>query len=261
MQLNFKDVIFVLEDVDAASNVVKRRDGKTTADVLQVEHVDMPPAKSVWRMLIESNDDNCQELVKTLMEKSERLKKEATKSETLKSLASGMSQLPGLSLVGSTDEALSRLGATALETADSTLNAKDTLDRFLSSHVKPLKALLETVAEVDDALVHELLSIPGESTSIQAMRCEREISYEYYADGDVAATGESLKETEKMLGSLKNGPWLLDETKADNSIDKTKKWSASSFVKDRLNLTGLLNVLDGVVDTPGRFLGTLFRRF
>lgn len=239
---------------------MKRRDGKTTADVLQVEHVDMPAAKSIWRMLIESNDENCQELVKTLIEESERLKKEATKSETLKSLASGMSQLPGLSLVGSTDEALSRLGATALETADSALNAKDTLDRFLCSHVKPLQALLETGAEVDDALVNELLSIPGEPASIQAKRCEREISYEYYAGSDVAATGASFKESEKMSSSSNIRPWVLDETKTDNSIDKTKKWSPSSFVKDRLNLTGLLNVLDGVVDTPGRFLGTLFRR-
>ena len=31
-------MIFVLEDVDAASNVVKRRDGKKTADVVEVEN-------------------------------------------------------------------------------------------------------------------------------------------------------------------------------------------------------------------------------
>ena len=31
IKLGFKDVIFVMEDVDAASKVVHRRDGKTTA--------------------------------------------------------------------------------------------------------------------------------------------------------------------------------------------------------------------------------------
>ena len=206
-------------------------------------------------MLIESNDEACQELVTNLIGKSQRLKKEATKSETLTSLASSMSQLPGLSFVGSTDENISRIGATALETADSTLNAKETLDRFLSSHVKPLKALLDSGAEVDDALVNELLSIPGEFGSNLSRGLEREISYEYNAATDIVFPEESLKETEKV----KSGPWVLGEKEANGDDEKTKKWSASSFVKDRLNLSGLLNVLDGVVDTPGRFLGTLYQ--
>jgi hypothetical protein len=248
----------VLEDVDAASYVVKRRDGKKTADVLQVEHVDLPPAKSIWRMLIESSDCDCQELVATLIEKSERLKKEATRPETLKSLASGMSQLPGLSLVGSTDDTLSRLGAEALEIADSTMTRKETLDRFLSLHVKPMKALLEKGAGVDDTLVNELLNIPGASASVQARESTREVSYEYNADTDQAVPEVLLKETEKAAGS-DIGPWRFDETKgvstSNDKSDKTKKWSASSLdylQKDRLNLTGLLNVLDGVIDTPGR---------
>ena len=33
VKLSFKDIIFVMEDVDAVSKVVRRRDGKTTAEV------------------------------------------------------------------------------------------------------------------------------------------------------------------------------------------------------------------------------------
>ena len=37
IKLGFKDVIFVMEDVDAASKVVQRRDGRTGV-VARVEH-------------------------------------------------------------------------------------------------------------------------------------------------------------------------------------------------------------------------------
>ena len=47
-------------------------------DIKKGENIDLPPAKSIWRMLLESSEDECQELVKELMEKSDRLKTEAT---------------------------------------------------------------------------------------------------------------------------------------------------------------------------------------
>ena len=37
IKLGFKDVIFVMEDVDAASKVVQRRDGKTGVGAARVE--------------------------------------------------------------------------------------------------------------------------------------------------------------------------------------------------------------------------------
>jgi midasin (ATPase involved in ribosome maturation) len=85
-KLGFKDVIFVMEDVDAASKVVQRRDGKKTAEVTQTQHVDLPMPKSMWQMLLESNNDECKELVEKLMEKSKRLKEKALASETVSSL-------------------------------------------------------------------------------------------------------------------------------------------------------------------------------
>jgi hypothetical protein len=82
-EVGFKDAIFVMEDVDSASNVVKRRDGKTTSDVVQTESVEIQP-KSIWRMLLNSNNGNCQKLVNELMEKSERLRDDAKTSEVLR---------------------------------------------------------------------------------------------------------------------------------------------------------------------------------
>jgi len=94
-KLGFKDVIFVMEDVDAASKVVQRRDGERT------QHMDLlPPQKSMWRMLLESSEEKCIELVELLMAKSERLKEHAQSADTLRSFAQNMTSIPGMSLVG-----------------------------------------------------------------------------------------------------------------------------------------------------------------
>ena len=78
-EVGFKDAIFVMEDVDAASNVVKRRDGKKTVDVVQTECVDIRP-KSIFHMLLNSCNEECQKLVEKLIENSERLSEEAKRS-------------------------------------------------------------------------------------------------------------------------------------------------------------------------------------
>ena len=102
-------MIFVLEDVDAASNVVKRRDGKTTAEVVQTEQVELPPSKTLWRLLLESNDYHCKELVNMLVDRSERLKAEACKADLVAALAERVQNLPGLSLVGALDPNLTQI--------------------------------------------------------------------------------------------------------------------------------------------------------
>jgi hypothetical protein len=239
----------VLEDVDAASNVVKRRDGRRTAEVMQIENVDLPPSKSIWRMLLESRDDDCRELVHLLIEKSVRLKEEATKPEVIRSLAAGIATMPGLSLVGSADSTLAKIGAEALETATATIEGMETIDRFLSMHIKPLKALLENGAEVDESLVNELLGIPGSSCRSLPTR---EVSYEFTAGSqtipDEFQRGGVEHSTEVGVNVL--GP--LNANTTDTGNGTTKKFVFD--FKDKLNLTGLLNVLDGVVDTPCRML-------
>jgi hypothetical protein len=83
IKLSFKDVIFVMEDVDAASKVVKRRDGLTTTSVVPTENLDLPMPKSLWCMFVESRSSDCKTLVKDLMEKSERLKRSEARSLTM----------------------------------------------------------------------------------------------------------------------------------------------------------------------------------
>lgn len=89
-----------MDVLDAASKDAQRRDCKKMADVTQTQQVDLPIPKSTWQMLVESNHDDCRELVEKLMEKSSRLKEKALGYETLNSLAKCMTAVPGMSLVG-----------------------------------------------------------------------------------------------------------------------------------------------------------------
>jgi hypothetical protein len=60
----------------------------------------MSASKSIWRMLLESSDDDSNDLVDILMDNSDRFREEATKPEVLRSMAQRMLVLPGLTLVG-----------------------------------------------------------------------------------------------------------------------------------------------------------------
>jgi len=88
--LGFKDVIFVMEDIDAVSNIVRRRDGKKTTDVTCTEQVEVPITKSLWRMILESTNESCKELALELINKSERLKKAAHDLQILSASAHRM---------------------------------------------------------------------------------------------------------------------------------------------------------------------------
>jgi hypothetical protein len=193
-------------------------------------------------MLLESNDSDCQELVSTLMEKSPRLKEEATKPEVLRSLAAGMSRLPGLSLVGSADETLAQIGEEATKTASSAMEGRVTIDHFLSMHVKPINKLLENDAEIDDTLVDELLNTQG-SGPVKLKEPSREA---VFRESDMIPFDMGV-----AVEAMTSGP----KSKEDSEKSKNKWCTFDLLLKnDRLNLTGLLNVLDGVVDTPGRML-------
>ena len=116
---NFKDVIFVLEDVDAASKVVKRRGGKGDKNLRHDDATTSQLAspqthKSLWRIMLECHDSECRELVKALMEISPRLKEEATKPEVVMALSSRMA-IPGLQMAAR--EAGSELDAKTYEKA------------------------------------------------------------------------------------------------------------------------------------------------
>jgi mitochondrial chaperone BCS1 len=248
VKLNMKDVIFVMEDIDAASNVVKRRDGKKGCDVMQSEYVDLPIPKSMWRMMLESNDSNCRTLVQQLMEKSERLKAEATKPEVLISMTKRMMALPGLGLVGEDEEALAKIGQEAISSASALLEQYRAVDQFIGVHAETINQLVESGAEISDAFVDRLLGLvplTGNFTPPKSS-ISRQVSYTKTKEGTAEIhVGYELESGSKSVGVESYG---VGEGKTSSS-------GTGFFHKiDKLNLSGLLNVLDGVVDTPGRIV-------
>merc|ERR1712038_1455382 len=159
VKMNFKDVIFVMEDVDAVSKVVRRRDGKTTAETTYTEQIEMPVTKSLWSMLLQSHDEGCKKLVKLLIEKSERLKDAAKNSDMLCSTAQKMASIPGLTLVGENtdDDTTSKIAAEAVQSAQNMMKNSRTVDSFIGSHAKTLNQMIDSGAEIDEDLENELL--------------------------------------------------------------------------------------------------------
>jgi hypothetical protein len=249
VKLGFKDVIFVMEDVDAASKIVKRRDGRTSAEVVEPQKIDLPIPKSLWRMFLESASSDCKDLVKQLEEKSEKLKEEAEKlkPEALKAIAQRVTFLPALGLVGEgvNDPIIGKLCEEAFESGNKLKDQCAKLDEILASHAQAIKGLLDSGTQVDDKFVDELL---GEARSLYTP-ISATVSKPSGSDNNT-----TLKEFE--------APRILDQSMFSASSDsgsKSKKGLGfgSSFLRpnpDQLSLSGLLNVLDGVVDTPGRIL-------
>lgn len=260
VKLGYKDIIFVMEDVDAASKVVKRRDGKKMTGRVQIDDVELPLPKSIWQMLVECSEPDCVELVKTLVEKSGRLKEEALKPEVLQSIAKRMMILPGLGLVREAGDhpALRKISDEAVESAQSILGQYAAVDSFVNVHACAIRKLLDSGAEVDDAFVEALLRTDG-PTSLPTL--SRDISFSKYGgdeDLQMATERQGSDLTFPQFGSFEQGS---DSAKSPKSSAKTAAgldmmgpslWSKAGL--DQLNLTGILNVLDGVVDTPGRIV-------
>jgi chaperone BCS1 len=265
VKLGYKDIIFVMEDVDAASKVVKRRDGKKTTGIL-IDDVELPLPKSMWQMLVESSESACVKLVKTLIEKSERLKEEALKPEVLQSIAKRMMVLPGLSLVGEASDhpTLRKIGDEAVESAKLIMDQYSAVDSFVNVHACAIAKLLESGAMVDDAFVEALLNNEG---LLRPPLLPRDIDFSK-CGGNEDMQMETENQTpalllhrpssfEQISDSGKNAKSTCSsgKTKATAGLDMMmgpSQWSRAGM--DQLNLTGILNVLDGVVDTPGRIV-------
>jgi len=262
IKLVFKDVIFVMEDVDAASKVVQRRDGKSTASVTRTEIIEAPKPKCAWQILLESSDDGVREVVKLLMEKLPRLKEAALSSESLCSVAKQMVAPAGLSLlVGAStgdnaeDEKQRNEAKERLEKIN---QERETAANYIRQFASALKGLLDAGASPDNSLVDELL---GVSSAGQLSTLVKTSSTGY---GTGAAT-KADEEDQEEAGDDKMDPAIMMATiasmmdagggKADGGGAMGSAFGpASDLKKDKLNLSGLLNVLDGVVDTPERIL-------
>lgn len=270
VKLAFKDVIFVMEDVDAISKVVRRRDGKTSSEMTLTEHVSLPVTKSMWRLLLESTNSECQELVEKLSEKSQRLKEASKDSKLICSVAQKIGALPGLTLVGEDleNETASKIAKEAIETAQTQMDRQDTVDEFLGRHAKTILQMLEAGTEISEEFEDELLGLHTSAHSMSSFvsldkpSLSRNVSYkkEYGDDSNLLVKEESEDEGDGALIGPTIGP-MGDVAMMSEKETTGKKMeglgsgiSAWKAKRDELNLSGLLNVLDGVVDTPGRML-------
>ena len=258
--MDFEDAIYVMDDIDAVSDIVKRRDGKKTAEVIQTSHIDMPAPKCLWRLLVESENEDCKKLVSTLIEKSERLKSEATKPDIVRSVTKRMNALPALGLVGETeDKTLQALLTDAIKCSKSLMEEYSAVDKYMGTQAKILERLLDGGAEVNEALEDELLGIEKPSyPSLVKKPASRDVSYSKYDNSDnvfvqMAQLQEALM---KPQGSTKENGGGSNEKKSNASKTGLLGHSRTMLFEppDSLNLQGLLNVLDGVVDTPGRII-------
>jgi len=272
VNLGFKDVIFVMEDIDAVSKIVRRRDGKMTEDnFAQPEQFEMSITKSLWTMILESTDESCIDLKKLLMEKSERLKEAAQDSTVLTSATQRMSKVPGLSLVGDdpNNDTASKIAKEAIQSAQKLMSDYKTVDEFIGQHAKVLKQMIDSGAEVNEKLEDNLLgfSCSGSlSTAFVTINKGPSLSFDsslgIYDSKDDTPICEKIELNEMALiqNEMNNENDDDDDDTSCKSSKKSNKKKESfgpSFFrnkKDELNLTGILNVLDGVVDTPGRLL-------
>jgi DNA polymerase III delta prime subunit len=275
VKLGFKDIIFVMEDVDAVSKVVRRRDGKTTNEnTYTEEQVEMPMTKSLWRMLLESHDESCKELVDLLVQKSDRLKLAFKNPTLLSSTAQKMASIPGLSLVGEhcDDETISQIASEAISNAQTVMSNYRTVDEFIGNHAKSLKRMIVSGADVNEDFENELLGLTSSGDSMSSSSfvslakpgLKRNVSYKKQCGGsnddivvesspatnnytDVAAAIEAMNYDDDQKVEV------IGEGKG-TGIGPSNVSSSWKAKRDELNLSGLLNVLDGVVDTPGRML-------
>ena len=168
------------------------------------------------------------------------------------------------------------------------VSSKEASDRFVEAHAKALAALLAAGAQVDAALEDELLRPDGAAWAAQAAvfaaaqaamfapgRLVRQTSVPMPkagsgavrpppaaaapdADDDDGGGGGALDVQTMMATMMSTLPGAAgggDEGGVSGGVGPlAPQQSAWAAKRDKLNLSGLLNVLDGVVDTPGRLV-------
>ncbi|KAG7360684.1 cell division protein FtsH [Nitzschia inconspicua] len=256
----FKDVIYVMEDVDAASNIVRRRDGKIGARLVDTSSMELPLAKSLFRLFLESGATECKDVVELLLTKSARLKEESEKlmPEVLESISRRVTSFPALSMIDGCieDAKLAHVCKGAIEKSSQQTEMFRQLDEILMTHATAIHNLIESGAELDQAFVNHLL---GENETI---------SNASFSDHKLQIAGQSSGYSISHLDSPASKAQtesfdheFQSSNSSFNAGGEAKKGKGSLIGPtlfrpnpDQLSLSGLLNVLDGVVDTPGRIV-------
>ena len=117
-------------------------------------------------------------LVKLLMEKSERLKEDAAQSSLLLDVAQRMTAFPGLCLLGQSagnkNPVLQQMGKDALQAAKATMSSKKDVQAFLSENASLMLDLIQKGLPVDDPLVEELVSRPVSLSMLKTVQLQEE---------------------------------------------------------------------------------------
>lgn len=250
VKLGFKDVIYVMEDCDAASKVVKRRDGRK-ADHAEVESIELPVPRSLWSLMLESNSSPCQEVVESLIEKSDRLRRQAEmeRPNVLKAIAKRFNSTPALGFMDAAveDADIAQVCTRAIDAVGEMKDKMQRLGDILDSHAERIKAVLDSGAEISNDFINELL---GETRSIQTHVSVSKPTAGKHRERSVGGM-EGVTAGELGWANLS----ILDSPSGKEK--STGTGIGPSLFKpnpDALSLSGLLNVLDGVVDTPGRIV-------
>jgi len=137
---------------------------------------------------------------------------------------------------------------------------RDVANSYVSKFAKVIKSLIEAGANPDDALADELL---GVSSAGQLSALVKTSAKGYGSGAETKVEADDDDGADEGLGSdlmLATLASLMDGGIGGGKDDKTPGGGGGAFgsssdsKKDKLNLSGLLNVLDGVVDTPERIL-------
>lgn len=174
------------------------------------------------------------------------------------------------------------------------VSTKEATDRFVQTHAEALAALLDAGAAVDTALEDELLRPDGSAWAAQAIAHSARAAASALGampgrlhkrqssvpipkagsdnagapeplsapgdddDGDGTGAADMQTMMATMMSMLPgNGGGGDGDASSGGGVSLgplAPQQSAFAAKRDKLNLSGLLNVLDGVVDTPGRLV-------
>jgi chaperone BCS1 len=279
VNLNFDNIIYVMEDVDALSKVVRRRDGKTLQNIASspVFH-DLNTTRNMWSMILSSNNEDCQGLVSLLMEKSERLRDAACDPSNLCFAARKLTSISGLRLVGEDAEnsAATKIASAAMKCAQKQMEHQEVVDEYLGMYAKSLVNMLEHDIQITEEFENHLLGLSSDDTcfsdsyaslqssslsSLQLSEVEDYIPHSpHMSIGCIKdehtehhhETGAKSDYKTKLMDNGYEFPSGGDNEKSLFGMGPSMSlWKSK---RDELNLSGILNVLDGVVDTPGRIV-------
>lgn len=267
LTLDMRDVIFCMEDIDAATDIVQRRDGGSSDKNRDrgVRTVNLPSQDSIWRMLVRCTHSDAQKLVKHLMEKSDRLKDAFLQMDVLHESAERLLAVPGLTTVGKAgeDPHLKALGEQSIQAVSKIMTQFSAVDKFVGANAKIILDLLNTGAVVDDSFVSALLGEPQVGFQKIALMDVGTNDDTSASTGVSTPTNNGEEEANRQQQLLASISTLLDQRASDQNVGRggptgnaTLRFNPfqTTSDEDKLSLSGLLNVLDGVVDSPGRII-------